>query len=643
MLRSLPLLLVLLLGTCVRAQEAAPPLETKVSSTITDATVFLEGAQVGRRAKSKVPAGRATLVFTGLTPDLDPNSLQVSAPGNDFIILSVSHRLNFGAPPAEDPKTGEINAKIRALDRRKDRLDARFLLTKEEEAILALNREVASPQTGLDAEDLIRTVNFHRERLTALRMAQLGIADSLGLLKEERQDLQRQLAELGSKRTTPKATAEVVVVTEAKSATTGDFSVQYLVPNASWIPHYDVRVSDVTQPVDLRFRANVQQRSGEDWTNVRLRLSTGDPSASAIAPTLNPWRLYAGSRPPVYRPAVQKDVAFGYKHISGTITDETGAPLIGAGVMVPGGSIGTVTDLNGNYSLDVPAATSSLNVSYTGYEQGVATIYGDRANLVMNQAGQLLDEVVVTGYGGRKNQSGIRPSAAGVRRQLAAAVEAEEIAEDTAPVPVSTQRRATTVTFDIELPYTIPSDGKTRDVEIKQHQLPATYTHLAVPKLTPDAYLTAAITDWEKYDLLSGETKLFFEGTYLGKSYLDVASVTDTLEISLGRDPNVVVDRKATDDYRKRNFFGGKVSESRGYTIAVRNKKGQPIRLLLLDQVPISTDEDITVKNELPANVQHDEKTGILEWQLNLAPLQETKVAFGYEVKYPREKRVFLE
>jgi uncharacterized protein (TIGR02231 family) len=251
-----------------------------------------------------------------------------------------------------------------------------------------------------------------------------------------------------------------------------------------------------------------------------------------------------------------------------------------------------------------------------------------------------LDEVVVTGYADARNQ--LAGSAPGVRakkeRQRAQRAEAAA-----APPPVTVERRATTVNFDIELPYTIPSDGKARDVEIKRHDLPATYTHIAVPKFSPEAYLTAAVTDWEQYDLLSGPINLFFEGTYLGQSALDVSTTKDTLELSLGRDQNVVVERKATEDYRKRNFFGNKQSDSRGYTITVRNKKAQAINMIVLDQVPVSADEEIEVKVEAQGAFKLEEKTGILTWRTTIAPEQQAQTAFGYTVKYPRSKPVILE
>lgn len=636
MYRILTLLLLLSLGTSVRAQTSEPS-EKTISSKITTATVYLDGAQVNRTVKTTIPAGRTTLIFSGLTKDMDPASIQVKSERDDYMVLSVSHRLNFNELPAENPEADRIYEEMNALDARKEELLVEHRVLSEEEAILKLNRVVASPQSGLDAESLIAAVNFHRERLSVIRKTQLALSNQLADINEAKGLLQEKLSDIGLSRQT-KATAEVVVVTQADRAITDDFTVSYLVPNARWTPHYDVRVADITQPVDLRYRAKVTQQSGEDWTNVRLKLSTGDPTANGVAPTLSTWRLYQNSRPPVWQPQGKRQVQTGAREVRGQIIDENGEGLIGATILVPGTSFGTVTDIDGFYSLEVPANTAQLQVSYVGYSSQLVSVNSNR--VVMSANEEMLDEVVVTGYGDARAQLQGRASGVRAKKDRRRAQRAEAAA---APPPVVVQRRATTVNFDIEIPYTIPSDGKARDVEIKRYDLPATYTHLVVPKFSSDAFLTASVTDWEQYDLLSGPINLFFEGTYLGKSALDVSTTKDTLELSLGRDQNVIVERKETDDYRKRNFFGNKQTESRGYTITIRNKKAQVIDVIVLDQVPVSADEEIEVKVDAGDDFKLEEKTGILTWRTKIAPGKMNQTSFGYTVKYPRYKPVVLE
>lgn len=628
--------IVLIFSTPIWGQE-----EVQVASIIKEATVFLEGAQVTRTATTPVPAGRATIVFMGLTADLDPESIKVNARENDFIILSVSHRLNFGNPPEPGPEVDALQQQIKELGFRKDLIVTQVNIAREEEAILKANRNMSGQASGLAAEDLEQAVRFHRERLTEINMNYLTWNRRLDSLREVRENLQKQLAELRGKNP-QKASAEIVVITEGERATNTEFRLSYLVPDAGWQPYYDVRVTDITQPVDLRYRAKVRQQSGEDWQDIQLTLSTGDPKASAVAPELSTWRLYNGARPPVYRPTASRNVRSGYQRITGQIMESSGEALIGATVLVPGTTAGAVADMDGNFQIDVPAGTRYLTVSYTGYTTSTVPITGSRIGVVLNENVSQLEEVVVTGSGQRRNQ----------RRK-----ESESLAEADvdyappppppppapAPVPTTISRQTTTVSFQIDLPYSIPSDGKERDVEIKQHQLPATYTHVAVPKVNEAAYLTAAVTAWEGYDLLSGDIQLFFEGTYLGRSYLDVSAAEDTLDLSLGKDPNVVVERTEITEFRKQSFLGGKISQSRGYRINVRNRKDQPVRLVVKEQIPVSADDDITVKADLSAGAQLDPETGIVSWELALPPRGEAGVSLEYTVKAPRSSRIYLD
>ncbi len=91
--------------------------------------------------------------------------------------------------------------------------------------------------------------------------------------------------------------------------------------------------------------------------------------------------------------------------VTGTITDqESGEPLIGASILAVGTSTGTITDLDGMYSLSVPEGVTELQYSYTGYANVTEVINGRTTIDLALQAGELLDEVVVVGYGAVKKE-----------------------------------------------------------------------------------------------------------------------------------------------------------------------------------------------------------------------------------------------
>jgi hypothetical protein len=592
-----------------------------VTSQIEAATVYREGALVTRAAQAELPAGRHELIFTGLTAELDPASIQLKATG-DLTVLAVTHRLDYRDVPGSDTAIEQLQDSIQgALDRQRY-WQARREIAQEELELLAANRQFSGQQTGLDAADLERGVAFYRERLSAVKLELLAIEDSLQHYQQLRGSLGRQLDERRGR--TQRATSQVLVTVIAEASLRAEFGLSYLVRDAGWEPVYDIRVADIAEPIDLRYRAKVRQNSGEDWPDIRLTLSTGDPSRSATAPALQPWRLRPNQRPWWENPAIARiDLATGI--VYGRITDEYGEPLIGANVLVEGTTAGAVTDYDGIYQIKVPPGARELVISYTGFETQRIPIAGSRADVVL-ESGMQLDEVVVTGQGRR------------ARRNEVTAARPPERA-----VPVATERQPTTVQFAIELPYSIPADNKPRDVAIQRYAVPATYEYFAIPKLEPAAFLTAAVTDWEQYDLLSGDMQLFFEGTYLGTSFLDVSELTDTLQLSLGRDDNIVIERRVDENFRSSGFLSNRQRETRGWIIEVRNKKERPVQLTLLDQVPLTTASTIDIKYDLPDGVQHDEDTGQLKWVLTLAPRAAIEVGYGYEVRYPAGIRVYLE
>ena len=100
---------------------------------------------------------------------------------------------------------------------------------------------------------------------------------------------------------------------------------------------------------------------------------------------------------------VMSVVSYGQRTISGTILDtDTSEPLIGASVIVVGTTTGTITDIDGSYSINVPADATAIEVSYTGYGTQVIQLGASNVLDVKLGAGELLDEVVVVGYGSVK-------------------------------------------------------------------------------------------------------------------------------------------------------------------------------------------------------------------------------------------------
>jgi uncharacterized protein (TIGR02231 family) len=242
-------------------------------------------------------------------------------------------------------------------------------------------------------------------------------------------------------------------------------------------------------------------------------------------------------------------------------------------------------------------------------------------------------------YRGKVNRS----EAPQVMMESVAQDKAMEEVKEAAPVIVAKQVGETTITFDIAVPYTIPSDGKLQTVEIQRLTSPAEYKYVTTPKLSEKAYLAAYITDWAKLSLQTGEATLYFENSFVGKSTLNVNQLTDTLTISLGTDNSILVKREKRKDFTTRKVLGSNRTDIFSFLLTVRNNKSTAVKITLNDQIPVSSNNSISVDPTELSGGKLNSQTGEIKWDLELKPQESRQIIFSYSVKYPKDKIVILE
>jgi len=244
----------------------------------------------------------------------------------------------------------------------------------------------------------------------------------------------------------------------------------------------------------------------------------------------------------------------------------------------------------------------------------------------------------------KANKGAVLRSEAPVMMEVAsndAKMKSEEI--EAPPPPVQKQTGETTITFDTNIPYSVPSDGKIQTVEIQRLSAPADYKYVTLPKLSQHAYLTANITDWAKLSLQSGEATLYFENSYVGKSNLDVNQLSDTLTLSLGTDNSILVKREKRQDFTSKKVIGSNKTDSFSFLLTIRNNKQTGIRITLQDQIPVSSNSGITVEAIELSGGRHNVQTGEIKWDINMQPQETKQIILTYSVKYPKDKTVILE
>jgi len=631
-MKNLLLIISMLTTNIIFAQDFV---EKEVKTEVNEVTVFIEGAQVTRKKAVELPQGKTVVKFVNLSPFIDAKSVQVKANG-ELTVLSVNHQQNFINKLDKPKELVDFEAKLKSIDEKINLENTYLSIVGEQLVFLQQNRDIGGKNQETSITNLKETMTFYSTQLSTLKLKEIEHNKNIQELSKQHSDIENQIKTFTSKKEYPNG--EVLVKVDAKRAGSFEFEVSYLVNNAGWFPTYDIRAKNISEPIQIIYKANVRQETKEDWKNVKLRFSSSNPNSSGVAPELKTYFLNYNSIPPVYNIKQGSNIAKGT-----VISADDGLPLPGVAVMVKGTTIGAATDINGNFTLTMPSNGGSLVFSFIGYKSLEMPFYGNYMNITLEPESLALEEVVVTAYGvkGDGVERALSGKVAGVQTKKAESIKIR--GTSSLAIPSEMVVKQTTVDFEIKTPYTVLSDNKSYAVDMVAYELPASYQYYCVPKVQKDAFLIANIVDWEKYSLLEGEANIFFEDSYVGKTLLNLSAATDTLSISLGKDKNVSVNREKVKDYTTKQFIGSKKEETRSWLTTVKNNKNQPISMIILDQAPVSTLEEIEVQIQELSAGKHDKETGEVKWKFSLEPSAKKEFTLKYSVKYPKDRKLIIE
>jgi hypothetical protein len=624
----LQFLLYILPITLVAQSVKRVPVETKMEQV----TVFMKGAQVKRTVKQSISAGKQEIVFTGISTDIEKQSVQVKADGR-LTILSVRVQRDY-------LKEQEVREEIKTTQEKFFQLNDKISLTskvlevfKQEESMLIKNQQIAGSTVTLKPEELRQSLDFQRTRLTEVLKQQLSLQKEIEEMNKERNKLSNQLAEMSRK--IDLSTNEIVVLADVKETATVPFEITYLVQKAGWYPTYNIRVKDVVSKLQLEMNANVYQTSGENWNNIKLVLSTGNPNDNNSKPLINPWFIsYVDAQASNYMK--QWNIGGSDQMLMGRIVDDKGIPISHASVVIKGTTQGVTTDANGFYRLKANGNAQTLVASSVGYEAYEFAAGRSFVSVAMKPMANNLQEVVVIGYGAN-DLAGAVPGIQ-IRGQSSFKKENKSV-----PLQVITTFQPITTQYEIQEIATVNNDGKVNTMSINDKSIEAYYEYYTAPKLDEAAYLTAKLINWQDLNLIPGETNLFFEGTFLGKSYLDLSTDSDTLSLSLGVDKGITVKRTLLKEFSNKKFLGNNRTDTKQYEITVRNNKTVPVNIIVEDQFPISTLKEIEVEDLKYDGAKLNDETKIITWTHTIDPKQSKKMEIKYSVKYPKEKKLQLD
>jgi uncharacterized protein (TIGR02231 family) len=472
-----------------------------------------------------------------LATAVNEQSLQAEISGN-ATLLSANMGLNYLTPVKISNRIKELKDSLTLIETAIKQNHALKDVYSGEEKLMLENNKLGSEESGFTVTELKQLADFYRSRMKEIKNELVQVELLEKELQETKNKLQNQLNQLNSRDNQPSGEVELSI--SANSSTVIKVTFTYLVYQAGWIPVYDIRSEGPGEPINIVYKAQVHQRTGVDWEDISISISTRNPSSDQNRPVLRPWYIDFQSPTLLYE----------------------------------------------NVKSSAPRAKKS----------------------------EVLSNMAI--------------------------VEDDE-AMGSAPVyQVDEVQGTMAVEYAIKNIQTIPADGDSHLMLLKEEKVPAIFSYHAVPKLSENVFLLAKIPDFGTLNLLPGNANLFNDGMYVGQSHLNPAVTSDTLLLSLGRDQQINIERRLLDDFTSKQFIGQNVKIKRGYEIVVKNTKNKTIDLEIIDQLPLSKNEDIEVELIEKNGAKYNSNYGRLMWKETIGGGELVNLQFSYSVKYPKEKEV---
>lgn len=553
-----------------------------LSTDIKKATVFLSGAQVFRESKTiSIKKGVNEVIIKDVSPFLNQGHLQATANGS-FLILDVQYQTEYVAPSANPPvivpakiqkEINWLNDTLLFISFERERIQSKLNNLNEEKRMVTENQLIKSGGISDTLPEFRNIVDFYRIKLDEINELIHTWKKTQHYSKARETKFKNRLNELNNysrnikQPVRPARTRHhILVTTYSDVATSGKINVNYLVPNAGWIPAYDLRANNTTDPMSITYKASVYQSSGEDWKNVNLTLSTYNQNCFTTKPTTGVWRL-------------------------------------------------DYTTYKKNQVPVVQTAPGNINVNFQAQNQ-MSEVFTSEADLIQAQSGYQKEAV--------KNNQTINFNQQFISLQNMASI----------------SQNFSNVEFEVKLPYSIKADGSQKLMVVTTEKVDAVFSHYMLPRANKNAFLLARIGDWENLSLLPGKANIYFNQTIVGSTQIDPSILSDTMEVTMGRDQGIVSSRKKINEKQDKRNLGKNIRKTYTFEIKIKNSTKGEINLTLEDQIPVTKNEEIIILLVDDGGATFNKSTGKITWDLTVKPGADKIVQFSYSIEHAKDKPV---
>lgn len=577
-----------------------------VKSKLNEATVFLRGAELTHTASTNLNPGYNEIKIDKLSPNIDQNSLKIKT-SNGVIVSSFEFSV-------DDVPTKKLNeSRIEILEDSVDivsdqlaRLNAEMKIDGELLQMMkkGTDRNIADT---LSINDLMKVMEYYQKKSSEIEMRQITNRKQQKVLEGKIAAIKKRLAKESVMEYEKSGVLRITCT--APAVTNCTFSVSYFTPSAQWTPYYDINIISTDKPIKIVSKAKIRQTTTVDWNKVKLTLSTATPANGKSAPLFSTWFLqYKDYQMDMKNRLAQNSYSYDVREdkVSELLLDEV--VVVGYGTVHKPEAVTPLYIVNGN-----PVDENYFHTLDPSMIKNVETLDANQANAIYGAAASW-GAILVT-------------------------------LKDSMDDYITAADNELSLTFNIALPYTIPGDGKEQSIELQTKETSADYKYYCAPKLDRETYLLAEISNWQNLNLLSGKANITYDGTYIGETFINTTSTQENLSLTLGADKRVPVKRELLKDYSSKKTFGKNIEQVVTYRMTVKNNQNKPVKMVLKDQYPKSTNKDIEAEllvKETTTPTFNNEAVGVLSWEEELKPGETKTYRISYKVKYPEGREINL-
>jgi hypothetical protein len=633
--------LVMLFGATVPVPARA--LEAPISAV----TVFSDRARVTRTTTVMLD-GRQRIELPLLGDRVDADTIRLDSAEAEVQTVDLKWVTGDEAFPRDEAR--QVLDAMAALDAdiAQTLRDRRIHELYESPAAPSLpGQDAPRPAPKLDAGGWGAVMSFSRGWAERSQKQGRVLEERLRALGIERAELAERARKLGGER---RGAWRVTATVTGKGRAT--LRLSYLVADARWYPSYDIQLEPASGKVQVAFAGLVSQETGEDWERAVVTLSTAIPATTAAFPKLYTWKIgekerfipkpspYVEPLPPVPPAIPRKIMGETVAQLRQQLASAIAPPqLEGRRAKAPESKDETFFDTDGDgrpvRGPPPPPAPATA--------PRPAEVSRVEAQPAQAQEMAVAEEASISYARGKARRSwteaGIAPSIATIGIAPPPGYQPPPISAD---LPASLAG-GYDLTYEAAAPETIRSGKGARRVALFGRSFPVTVERRVFPDLAPEAaFLVAEVKNPTGQPLPGGQAKLFVGADPAGVAQLKTVAPGETFTLPLGLDRAIKPIRNVRVVTSESGFISKDETGEYTVTIEVANPGRQPLRLRVVDQVPVTDDKDVEVKlvRTSPGLSAQDPVKGKLEWQVSVPASGKGTVSFVYTIKRPKGYRL---